>query len=114
MEKNQDHTEPECEGIRLQDKASIADNTNMCAATSIKKEKAKCISLFVVLSLLAISIVVAIELSACALVSSNQGMDSLMKEIQELKMQLKKTKETDIADLKKDLNYTLTRIKLMS
>ncbi len=60
----------------------------------------------VVLFLLAIAMVAAIALSVYALVSSNQGMDSLMKEIQELKMQLNKTKEaseTEIAKLKRDL-----------
>ncbi len=79
--------------------SNIADNTN--AATSTKKEtnlKAKCISLVVVLSLLAITMVAAIALSVYALVSSNQGMDSVMLEFQELKMQLNKTKEESETD----------------
>ncbi len=132
MEKNpcyEDHRVPEYEELHLQNKEelthvkvklperSIADNTNMYAATSIKKVtnlKAKWIGLVVVLSLLAIAMVAAIALFVYAIVSSNQGMDSLMKEIQELKMQLNKTKEaseTEIAQLRKDLNYTLTRIE---
>ncbi len=80
--------------------SNIADNTN-AAATSIKKEtnlKAKCISLVIVLSLLAITMVAAIALSVYVLVSSNQGMDSVMLEFQELKMQLNKTKEESKTD----------------
>ncbi len=120
---------PEYEELHLQNKAelthvkvklperNITDNTNMYAATSIKKVtdlKAKWISLVVVLSLLAIAMLAAIALSVYALVSSNQGMDSLMLDFQELKMQLNKTKEAsemEIAQLRKDLNYTLTRIE---
>ncbi len=98
------------DNTELQDKANIADNTNMYAATSIKKEtnlKAKWIGLVVILSLLAISIVAAIVLSVYALVSSNQGMDSLMKENEELKLQLNKTK-MDTAKLKEDFTLIAT------
>ncbi len=68
--------------------------------------KASRIALVVVLSLLAIAMVAAIALSVYALVSSNQDMDSLMLDFQELKMQLNKTKEaseTEIAQLKNDI-----------
>ncbi len=47
----------------------------------------------VVLFILAIAMVAAIALFAYALVSSNQGMDILMQEIQELKIKLNETKE---------------------
>ena len=60
----------------------------------------------VVLSLLAIAMVAAIALSVYALVDSNQGMDNLMLDFQELRMQLNKTKEEsekEIAQLKRDL-----------
>ena len=125
MQKNscyENRRPPVREEVQLQDKAkptdvrfkmtdsisrSNADNTN--CSTFNKKEinlKAKCIGLVVVFSVLAIAMVAAIALSAYALVSSNQGMDSLMKENQELKMQLNKTKEaseTKIANLNRDL-----------
>ena len=118
MEKNpcyEDYTLPVYEEVQLPNRAeladarvkltersasNIADNTN--AEASIKKKtnwKAKCIGLVFSLSLLAFAMVIAIASSVY--VSSNQGMDSLMKENQELMMQLNKTK-MDIAKLKDD------------
>ncbi len=117
-----DHTLPVYEGVQLQDKTEIrlkptekVLSSKINCSTSINKTNLfKCNIVVVALSLLAIAMVAALALSAYALVGSNQGMDSLMEEIQALKTQLNKTKqtsETDIADLKKDLNYTLTRIE---
>ncbi len=97
-------------------KLSERDLSEPNCSTSIKNEKdtnirAKCIGLVVVLSLLTIAMVAAIALSVYAIVGSNQGMDdSLMQEIQELTLQLNKTKkesETEIAKLKDNF----TRIK---
>ncbi len=53
--------------------------------------------------------VAAIALSVYALVSSNQGMDNLMQEIQELKFQLNKTKEASEADIAQLMNVTDNR-----
>ncbi len=81
------------------------DKINRSISKNQTNVRAKC-CLVVVLSLLAVTMVAAIALSVYALVGSNQGMDSLMEEIQELKMQLNKTKEeseTEIAKLNRDL-----------
>ncbi len=108
----EDHTLQVYDEVQLQDKTEIrlkpnekmsssnADKINR--STSKKETNLKC-CLIVVLSLLAIAMVAAMALSAYALVGSNQGMDSLMLDFQELKMQLNKTKEaseTKIAKLK--------------
>ena len=126
MKKNasyETHRPPIREEVQLQDKAkptdvrfkltdtisrSNDDKTN--CSTLNKKEtnlNAKCIGL-VVLFLLAIA---AIALSVYARVDSNQGMNSLMQEIQELKMQLNKTNkasEKEITKLKRDLTQIET------
>ncbi|XP_064402165.1 uncharacterized protein LOC135347949 isoform X2 [Halichondria panicea] len=129
MEKNpcyEDYTVPEYEEVpELKNKAaeptdarvkmaerSIADNTNLhAAATSIKKEtnlKVKCIHVVFSLSILT-AIVAAMALSVYTLVSSNQGMNNLMQEIQELKLQLNKTKEASEANIAQLMNVTDNR-----
>ncbi len=82
--------------------SSNADKINRLTSKKETNLKAKCCLIVV----LAIAMVAAIALSAYALVSSNQGMDSFMLDFQELKMQLNKTKEaseTEIAKLKRAL-----------
>ncbi len=122
------HTLPVYEEIQLKDKAVevtgvrvkptekilSSNEDNRYHSTSIKESnlKANCCLSFVFF-LLAIAVVAAIGLSAYTLVSSNQGMDNLMKENQKLKLQLNKTKEaseTDNAKLIKYLNFTLSQI----
>ncbi len=88
--------------------SSNADASNSSTSINQTNLKSKCIALVVVLSLLAIAMVIAITLSAYALVSSNQGMDSLMRENQELKIQLNKTKEHDFTRIETDGLNTLT------
>ncbi len=108
MQKNtcyENHTEPaEYEEVLLRDIPYVrvklsernlstnADESNSLTSIGQTNLKAKYIALIVVLFLLAIAVVAAIALSAYALVSSNQGMEILMKENQELKLQLNKTK----------------------
>ncbi len=90
-----------CQGtkeVQLQDKAAERSDTRVkqnerISSSFAKKTKTNIsVPLVVVLSLLAIAMVAAIALSAYVLVSSNQGMDSLMEENKELMMQLNKTK----------------------
>ncbi len=85
------------------------DKINRSISKNQTNVRAKC-CLVVVLSLLAVTMVAAIALSVYALVGSNQGMGSLMEEIQELKMQLNKTKEESETEIAK-LNRDLTRLK---
>ncbi len=86
----EDHTLPVYEDVQLQDKTEIrlkpnekisSSNVNHLTSKKETNLKTKC-CLIVVLSLLAIAMVAAIALSAYALVSSNQGMDSLMLDFQ--------------------------------
>ncbi len=108
-----DDTLPVHEEVQLQDKAPeptdarVKQNERISSSFANKtKTNLGFLHVVVVLFLLAIAIVAAITLSVYALVSYNQGMDSMMKEIQELKMQLNKTKEASemkIAKLKRDL-----------
>ncbi len=94
-----DHTLPVYEELQLQDKAPeptdvrVKQNKRISSSFANKTET-KCIAVVVVLSLLTIAMVVAIALFASVRVDSNQDMDSLMEEIQELKMQLNETKES--------------------
>ena len=122
MQKNtcyENHTEPEYEEVLLRDipyiRVKLSErnlNTNAdesISSTSIRQPnlKAKYIALVVVLSLLAIAMVAAIALSAYALVSSNQGMEILMKENQKLMLQLNKTKtDSETAGLINTLTTT--------
>ena len=101
MQKNpcyEDYTLPVYEEVQLQDKAAERSDTRVkqnerISSSFAKKTKTNIsVPLVVVLSLLAIAMVAAIALSAYVLVSSNQGMDSLMEENKELMMQLNKTK----------------------
>ncbi len=85
------------------------DKINRSISKNQTNVRAKC-CLVVVFSLLAVAMVAAIALSVYALVGSNQGMNSLMEEIQELKMQLNKTKEESETEIAK-LNRDLTRLK---
>ncbi len=120
MKKNasyETHRPPVHEEVQLQDKAKPTDvrfkltntisrsNDNKTNCSTLNKKetnlKPKCNALVAVISLLVIVMVATVALFAYALVSSNQGMDILMQEIQELKLQLNKTKEESEADFVK-------------
>ncbi len=104
MQKNpsyEDHT-PVYEEIQLQDKAAettdvIVKPNERISSSFANKTKTNLqfvyIAVVVVFSMVAIAMVAVIALSVRAGVDSNQDMDSLMKEIQELKMQLNETKK---------------------
>ncbi len=121
MQKNTYYEDqPVYEEIELQNKAKPTDvslkpskrissgnidKINGSTSTNRTNLRGKC-CLVVVLFPLAIAMVAALALSVYALMDSNQGMDSLMTDIQKLKMQLNETKEaseTEIAKLKRDL-----------
>ncbi len=120
MKKNasyETHRPPVREVVQLQDKAkptdvrfklsetisrSNDDKTNTSTSnTNLRTNSAKCIGLVVVLFLLASAMITTIALSVYTRVDSNQSMDNLIEEIQELKMQLNKTKE-DLTRLRTD------------
>ncbi len=106
MQKNlsyEDYTLPVYEEIQLQNKAAEPTDVRVERISSSfakKTKKPKCIAL---VSLLAIAMVAAIALSAYAVVDSNQDMENLMMDFQELQVELNETKEaskTEIAKLK--------------
>ncbi len=113
MQKNlsyEDYTLPVYEEIQLQNKAAEPTDVRVERISSSfakKTKKPKCIAL---VSLLAIAMVAAIALSAYAVVDSNQDMENLMMDFQELQVQLNETKEaskTEIVKLKMMLQNSI-------